>query len=81
MNRIALGLAAAGVAAIGFGGAASAAESPQEIAAVNIMCWDLGYDHHDCNEAVEQAVVLGVESATNAGLAGAGVDYVVELGL
>lgn len=81
MKRIALGLVAAGVAAVGFAGSAMAAESPQEIAAVNILCWDLGFNHRDCNEAVEQAVVVGVESAVNAGLSSNGVDYVVELGL
>jgi len=81
MNRIALGLVAAGVAAVGFGGVAAAAESPQEIAAVTIMCWDLGYASHDCNEAVEQAVAAGAEGAVNANLAANGVDYVVDLGL
>ncbi len=77
MKGIALGLAVAGVAAFGFSGVASAAESPAEVAAVTVFCHEVGYQLHECGDAVKVALNDGVIGATNANLAAAGIDYVV----
>jgi hypothetical protein len=80
MKGIALGLAVAGVAAFGFAGTAAASEAPAEVAAVTILCWDLGYDGTACMQAVSGALAGGIVGATNANLAAAGIDYVVGIG-
>ncbi|MGI9254263.1 MAG: hypothetical protein ACR2J8_10985 [Thermomicrobiales bacterium] len=81
MKGIALGLAVAGVAAFGFAGVAAAAESPSEVGAVTTFCIDLGYDSHDCQHAVKDAIAGEVVAATNANLAAQGIDHVVVLGI
>jgi hypothetical protein len=51
------------------------------VAAVEIVCIDLGFDTSECTEAVGDAVAAGVAGATNANLAAAGIGYVVEIGV
>jgi len=75
MKGIALGLAIAGVATVGFTGVASAYEAPAEVAAVTILCWDAGYHHADCHDAVRVAVDAGEIDRVNAGLEAAGIDH------
>lgn len=76
MKGIALGLAVAGVAAFGFTGVASAYESPAEVAAVTILCHEVGYQLHECGEAVMVALNDSYIGDVNAALAAAGIDYV-----
>lgn len=75
MKGIALGLALAGVATVGFTGVASAYEAPAEVAAVTILCWDAGYHHHDCHDAVRVAVDAGHIDAVNAHLESIGTPH------
>jgi hypothetical protein len=74
-----LGAAVAGLAALGFAAPASAQEAPAEVAAVEIVCIDLGFDTSECTSAVSSALVTGIEGATNANLAAAGIGVVVDL--
>jgi hypothetical protein len=75
---IALGLAVAGVAAFGFGGAASAQQAPEEVGAVAVFCYEQGFTISDCSQAVETALVVETVDAVNAALAEQGLGYVVD---
>lgn len=77
MKGIALGLAIAGVAAFGFTGAASAQQAPEEVGAVAVYCYELGFGVSDCSNAVSEALVNETVGSVNAQLAGAGIDFVV----
>lgn len=81
MKVITLGIAIAGVAALGFGGTASAQEAPAEVGAVQVTCLELGFDGSECTDAVTTAVAAGIAGAVNANLADAGIDYVLEIGI
>ena len=74
-----LGVAVAGLAALAVAAPASAQEAPAEVAAVQIVCIDLGFDTSDCTSAVASALVGGIEAATNANLAAQGIGVVVDL--
>ncbi|MFM9106490.1 MAG: hypothetical protein ACKOWF_07305 [Chloroflexota bacterium] len=76
MKGIALGFAVAGVAAFGFTGVASAYEAPNEVAAVTVLCHEVGYQLHECSDAVKVALNDGYMAEVNAALAAAGIDYV-----
>ncbi len=76
MKGIALGLAFAGVAAFGFTGTASAYQSPGTVAGVTVFCHEVGYQLHECSDAVKVALNDEYLGAVNAALAGAGIDYV-----
>ena len=76
-----LGVAVAGLATIGFAAPMSAQEAPAEVAAVEIVCIDLGFDTTECTEAVTDALAAGIAGATNANLAAQGIGFVVEIGV
>ncbi len=78
MKGIALGLAVAGVAAFGFAGAASAQQAPEEVGAVAVTCYDLGFGIGDCSQAIETALVVETVGAVNAALSDAGILYVID---
>ena len=76
-----LGVAVAGLATLAVAAPTSAQEAPAEVGAVEIVCIDLGYDISECTEAVSDALAAGIEGATNANLAAAGLGYVVDIGI
>lgn len=76
-----MGIAVAGLAAVGFAAPTSAQESPAEVSGVAIVCIDLGFDTSDCTAAISSALVDGIEVATNANLEAAGIGVVVDIGI
>ena len=78
MKGIALGLAFAGVAAFGFGGVASAQQAPEEVGAVAVFCYEVGFGISDCSQAVETALVAETVANVNAALADQGIVFVVD---
>ena len=58
----------------------SAVPEPVEVSAVELSCLALGFDISTCTFAVTDGVIDVVEDEVNAGLAGLGIDYVVDAG-
>jgi hypothetical protein len=75
-----LGAAVVGVALpLAFALPAAAAPPPGDVAAAEETCIALGYDTSTCTEAVTIGVAETIENPLNEELAGAGIDYVVDV--